>query len=226
LPPEGCIPIFVCIGKRSRAVLGLAALLTLGACATRPPQPAMVAQSQQGDFGYSETKLATDRFEVRYATPDVPLPVDEDRKIAALTDQKQRAYDLALWRAAQIALAGGYGALRIEQEHRDANVTVRRETVPVATGAYGSYGPGDMLYPGWAYNPHYYHGHHGFYGHHGFGTPFWFYSDPFAYETRLSVSARINASLVAAFAKAPGPESLDAGATAQRLAKQYAGATY
>lgn len=223
---EERVPILVYMGQRSRAVLGLTVLLTLGACATRLPQPAMVAQNHPGGFGYSETKLAADQFEVRYVTPDVPLPVDEDRRFAALTDQKQRAYDFALWRAAQIALAGGYGALKVEQERRDANVTVRRETVPVVPGAYGSYGPGGMLYPGWAYDRPYYYGGHSFYGHHGFATPFWFYNDPFAYETRLSVSARIIASLVVALAKVPGPESLDAGATAQRLAKQYAGATY
>lgn len=206
---------------RARAAHGLTALLALAACATPPlPQPAMVPQVQPDGFGYSETRLAPDRFEVRYVTPEVALPVDEDRRAAALADQKQRAYDLALWRAAQLALGAGYTAVRVEQEHRDADVTVKSETVPVATGAYSPYGPGGALYPGWAYAPPYY------YGRPGFATPFWLYSDPFAYETRLSINARIKASLTVAFAKAPAPENLDAAATAQRMAKQYTGATY
>ncbi len=180
----------------------------------------MVAEAQSNGFGYSETNIAAQRFDVRYVTPEVSLPVNEARRLSALADQKQRAYDLALWRAAQIALERGYGAMTVEQDHRDADVTVRRQSVPVAAGAYGPYGPGGGLYPGWPYDSPYY------YTRPGFATPFWFYNDPFAYETRLSVSGRIKASLLVTFAKLPGPGSLDAAATAQRLAKQYAGATY
>ncbi len=194
--------------------------MALCACATRPPQPAMVPQVQPSGFGYSETKLGVDRFEVRYVTPDMALPVDEDRRAGALSEQKQRAYDLALWRASQIALSAGFTYLKVEQEHRDADVTVKRTYVPVVAGPYGFYGPGGMLYPGWGYGPGYY------YGRPGIAAPFWFYEDPFAYRTRLQVSGRFTASLTIAFAKAASEGALDAKTTSQRLSTQYAGAAY
>jgi hypothetical protein len=196
-----------------RVAICLMALLLFEGCASQPPRPAMVPQVQPDGFGYSETRLADDRYEVRYVTPDVPLPVDDTRRLAALTAGKQRAYDLALWRAAQVARDRGYGALTVEQDHRDADVTFRRETVPVAGGVYGPY-------PGWGYGAPY--GYRRF----GFASPFWFYNDPFAYRIRLRVTGRITAALVVAFAKSPSPGSQDSNATAQRLAKQYSGAVY
>ena len=36
----------------------------------------MVAATPQSSFGFSETKLAPDRYEVRYVTPALSLPAD------------------------------------------------------------------------------------------------------------------------------------------------------
>jgi hypothetical protein len=199
-----------------RVGFGLALVLASAACASRPPRPAMVAQAAPDGFGYSQIQLSADRSEIRYLTPELPLPVDDVRRLSALNEQKQRAYDLALWRAAQIALERGYAALSIEQDHRDADVVFKRQIVPAAGGVYGLYGPGGM----WGYGPPY------CCPRPGFASPFWFYNDPFAYETRLSVSGRIDVRLVVLFSKAARPGSLDAATTAQRLSKQYAGATY
>lgn len=180
----------------------------------------MVPEVQANGFGYSETSLGPDRVEVRYATPEIDLPVDEERRSVALMEQKQKAFDLALWRAAQIALADGYAYLKVEQDTRDADVSVSQENVPTATGQYSVYGPGGMLYPGWAYQP----GPR--FGRPGIATPFILYDDPFSYRVRLQVTGRIIAKLTVALAKAPKADTLDAKATADRLAKQYAGATY
>src|SRR5262249_61971321 len=72
-----------------------------GACATPPPPalPAMVARSASGDYGYAETASGADLYTVTYVTPSLPAPGDPDNDYG-LAGQKQRAYSLALWRAA------------------------------------------------------------------------------------------------------------------------------
>ena len=177
----------------------------------------MVPAAPPSGFGYSETELAADRYRVRYRTPEVGVPADEKARTTALEQEKQRAYDLALWRAAQIALAKGYSQLSVLQEHRDAEVRVNRQNFPMAPGVYG---PGGMLYPGWIYDPRV-----PYYGRPGIG-PYWTYDDPFAYRTRVSASAEITASLEVSYAKSPSPGSLDAATTTRRLSAAYGSATY
>ena len=61
-------------------------VVALAACAGRP-QPetksAMVAATPQSSFGFSETKLAPDRYEVRYVTPALSLPADSKARARA-----------------------------------------------------------------------------------------------------------------------------------------------
>ena len=89
------------------------AIATAAGCATRTSRTAMVAATPASGFGYSDTKLAPDRYEVRYATPAVVLPADAKARASAVEKEKQRAYDLALWHAAQLALAGGFSQISI-----------------------------------------------------------------------------------------------------------------
>src|SRR3546814_6142620 len=43
------------------------------------------------------------------------------------SDLRKRAYDFALWHAAETAKARGFVALKVEKERRDADVSVQRE---------------------------------------------------------------------------------------------------
>ena len=43
----------------------------------------MVAATPQSGFGYSETKLAPDRYEVSYVTPALSLPADSKARARA-----------------------------------------------------------------------------------------------------------------------------------------------
>jgi len=177
----------------------------------------MVAATPQSGFGYSETKFSPDRYEVRYATPALKLPADSESRASAVEKEKQRAFDLALWHAAEIALAGGFTRLSIGPAHRDADIQVKKLYTPAAPGVFG---PGGMIYPQWIYNPMV-----AYYGAPGIG-PYWMYEDPFADQPKVVASGRITARLEVTFARTASPGSLDAEATARRLAAEYAGSAF
>ncbi|HEY8015850.1 MAG TPA: hypothetical protein VIE35_08475 [Dongiaceae bacterium] len=192
-------------------------MAALAGCAAHPRQAAMVAATPQSSFGYSETKLSPTRYEVRYATPALKLPADAESRASAVEKEKQRAFDLALWHAAEIALAGGFTELSIGPAHRDADLQVKKLYTPAAPGVFG---PGGMIYPQWIYNPMV-----AYYGAPGIG-PYWMYEDPFADQPEVVASGRITARLEVTFARTASPGSLDAAATARRLAAEYAGSAY
>ena len=64
-----------------------------------------------------------------------------------------------------------------------------------------------------------------YYGAPGIG-PYWMYEDPFADQPEVAASGRITARLEVTFARTASPGSLDAAATARRLAAEYAGSAY
>jgi hypothetical protein len=105
--------------------LGLALSLFAAGCAKAPPPtvPAMVPRSANGDYGYSETQLGPDLYTVTFVSPSLPAPGSPEFEYG-LGGQKARVHALALWRAAQLALANDYPAFRIESESRDIDVTV------------------------------------------------------------------------------------------------------
>ncbi len=176
----------------------------------------MVAASPDAGYGYSDQRLAPDVYDVRYISPELSLPEDEDARARRVDAEKARAFGLALWRSSQIAAAEGFPYLKIEEDHRDASVEVKRDYAPPpALGLSGFYGPGWPLNSPW-----------GFYGQPGL-APFWFYQDPYAlqqYSTK--VTGRVTASLKVVFARTPAPDFEDAVALGKRLSQQYAGLTY
>jgi len=176
--------------------LAVVAVALIGGCAARAPQTAMVAASPDGGYGYSDQRLAPDLYDIHYVSPELNLPEDEGARARQLDAEKTRAFDLALWRSSQIAAAEGFSYLKVEEDHRDASVDVKREYAPPpALGLSGFYGPGGSMYPPW-----------GFYGQPLGLAPYWFYQDPYAVQQySVKVSGRVTASLKVAFAKAPAP---------------------
>lgn len=177
----------------------------------------MVAATPQRGYGYSEAKLAADRYEVSYATPVLDLPAEGEARASVLEKEKRRAWDMALWRAAKLALAGGFSQLSLGPSRGDADVKVTTRYRPMAPNVYG---PGGMIYPQWIYNPLV-----SYYGAPGIG-PYWAYDDPFAEGPEVVVSGKITARLTASFARKPSPGSLDAKATEERLAAAYGAGAY
>lgn len=131
------------LAGRLAALALLAIGATLAGCATPVPQPALVAKSEAGDYGYSDTKLSDTRYEMVYQSPEIDISVERSARERELEAERQRAYDFALWHAAETAKERGFAALKVEKERRDADVSVQRtRTYNAWPGYYGPfYGP-------------------------------------------------------------------------------------
>lgn len=93
-----------------RTLIASLSALTLTACASAPvPREAAGPYSE----GYVERALAADRYLVSYRMDGADY---------------QRAYDLALWRAAQLSLEKGYPAFEVVNRDSDTDAGARPTT--------------------------------------------------------------------------------------------------
>lgn len=106
----------------------IAVLISLAACTTAPPKPAMVPFGSSGDFGYFAKDLGPDRVEVHYRGAAVAVATSNPRNDPRTQAELDKAHDLAVWRAAQIALERGKAGFKIENENRDSDITVQNRT--------------------------------------------------------------------------------------------------
>lgn len=197
-----------------RSLLGACLLLAAG-CADPPPPtvPAMAALSANGDYGYSETALAPDLYTVAYVSPSLSAHGDPGQEYG-LGGEKQRARDLALWRAAQLALAKGYPAFQVQSESADLDITV---VDPPPGPPYVSAPLRTMSGPPCRWDC---------------SRPLGYWGDPYfnpVYDDwyrRAHSSGRAAASLTVKLLPAPAAGAQDAAATAERLRKAYASAAF
>ncbi len=198
------------------AVLTLALVAGCSAMTT-PPRPAMVALETNGDYGYSETQLADDQFQVRYAEPRLQVSTNVTDRQTAIEASKQRSYDLALWRAADLAATKGFVALQVVQDRRDADVDVtdrRRYRRLSPFIGYGYYGYPTRGYRPWL--PYHYEEYPYF--------PYYPYEDD--YFDRQAASARVTVTLTVKFLRDATAGAMDAATTAAALKQRYATATF
>ena len=109
---------------RSRRIVGLALVAALAGCQVGPRAPLMSPLEAGGDYGHSDRQLSERRYEVSYLGPSVrtslaPANREEDAEVA-----RGLAYDLALWRAAELALENGFAAFAVEDSRADVDVEV------------------------------------------------------------------------------------------------------
>ena len=192
--------------RKIAAGAAFASAITVAGCATAPPRPAMVPFSETGEYGFSETRLAPDRYEVRYVTPRLRVSGTDPGESAEIQAERQRAFDLALWRAAQLALENGFSAFTVEQDNRDVALTVRTEPVLSPFWGYPYYDRFDRFGPYYPYYPYY---------------PYASYSG-----YRTWATARVTVALEVAMLEEPTEKSYDASATAARLQEAYGAATF
>ena len=107
--------------------------LLLSACATpAPPKPAMAPFGVNGAFGYSERDLGpiqgAEKIEVTYRGNTVRVDPRNPRDDFRNKVELDKAYDLALWRAAQIAAARHKAGLRVENDSKNSDVEVTHRT--------------------------------------------------------------------------------------------------
>jgi hypothetical protein len=107
----------------------IASALLLCACATpEPPKPAMAPFGINGDFGYLERDLAPDRIEVTYRGASVKVDARNPRDDFRNKIELDKAYDLALWRAAEIAADRHKAGLKVEKDSKNSDVDLQRHT--------------------------------------------------------------------------------------------------
>lgn len=178
---------------RALRLLPIAALL-LAACAGQP-RPLYAPFGQLGGYGYTEEQLSETRLRVRYEAPtDTTYDVGRLERERQADAQVALAYDMALLRAAELALARGFPAFAVTERENDVAVDVQ----PV----YPFYRD-PFLFPG----PFHRRRH-----------PY-FYPTPYYFERHATVGAGV--TLLVELRRSAGPEALDARATISRLQTKY-----
>ncbi|MFN4281161.1 MAG: CC0125/CC1285 family lipoprotein [Alphaproteobacteria bacterium] len=172
--------------------------LLLAACASGPSYPLYSPSAVTGTFGFSEQRVADNSYKVTYVSPtrqaaDSRAAIDDRRQsLLTLTN------DLALWRAADLALANGQKEFRVTR--RDNDVDVQRSV-------YDSY---PYYQRGRRYGPPY----RPYYGPNFYGPPW----------PDTSVWLRATTSLIVEFGRKPGEEFYFADDAIARLRQTYPGA--
>lgn len=172
--------------------------LTLGACSGVPPPqpPLMTPLAQTRTHGYAEKTLSGGRIEVSYLGPSRRVPVTRAERALHLERARLEAEDLALWRAARIAIARKVPAFAILDRRIDVDVEIRRT---------------DTVYPFGGYGYHRYRGR----GYYPF-SPYPFHSYGFR-DAYAQARARLTIGLV----KKSTPGARDALAVAAQMRQKY-----
>lgn len=132
---------------------GLVLLLIGSACA--PAYPLYVPLATAGNHGYAERPLGPARYSVSYrAPPGVSYAFTKDERKADAERRLTVAYDMAVWRASELALEKGYPAFTVAERSNDVDVAdgydpydplashCYRPCFPIDCGCL----PGDALY--------------------------------------------------------------------------------
>lgn len=136
----------------------------------------MVPYGQTGDFGYSERDLDQDRIEVTYTGSNIRVSSSQGKDDSRVKADQAKIYDLALWRAAQIADQRGMAGMKVENQARDTDVQVTRDYV--ATPAPYGFG-----------YPYYWNRHH------YCCSPWWFNDYPYYYQPVRRANAQSSIKL-------------------------------
>ena len=178
----------------------LAAAMVAG-CAAELSYPLYSPQEIAGSYGFGEQRLNRDHYKVTYLAPARTIySYDDDGRKQAAARQLALAYDMALWRAAELALANGYPALAVSHRDNDVRVDVRYDYYDDPYGHFPYY------------HRRFHHHHFGYLSRRRHG-----YHDRYA-----DLTARV--SIAVAFRKAPDGDGMDAKAVLERLRAKYPGA--
>jgi len=197
-------------------VLAAVLLISLAACATPAPKPAMVALGTGGgDFGYSSKDLGANQVEVTYRGDAVSVSASNPREDARTKAEQDKAHDLALWRAAQIAEGRGKAGLKIDNENRDSDVEIQRRSY---------YRPSPFYDPFW--DPY----EDPFWPHHGFYRRPYLHDDwPYSYQQVQTANVRAQIRLTVTLYPEYDPKvegMLSTAETLSRLKAARSGAVY
>ena len=95
--------------RRTTIALVLAGIAAILAGCAAEPISLLAPQSSAESFGYTERRVSDAGYEIVYSGPEVTTDNTEESAVAlAARKARETTYELALWRAAQIAAARGY----------------------------------------------------------------------------------------------------------------------
>ena len=112
--------------RPSRLWAAFSFLLLAAGCSTGPEYPLYSPLAVTGTFGYTEQRINDTTYRVTYVTPKrtaySPYAGSEPRRSALLA----LANDMAMMRAAELALANSHETFRVTQRDNDADVDRQR----------------------------------------------------------------------------------------------------
>lgn len=115
----------------------VALTIALSACATQPAPPLMSPIQIAKSYGYSEVPLGDNRYEISYVGPYQRGARLSDGPRQAGAAERAQAFDFAVWRAAQIALAQGYVGFRVSNVRSNVNTVIDSYADPFYRPWYG-----------------------------------------------------------------------------------------
>lgn len=99
----------------------IAWVLLLAGCVSSPPPPLLTPLAVAGSFGYAEAPLGGDRFSVTYIAPPRLTSLYGIARETDAEATRTLAFDMAVWRAAQIAQAQGFAGFRVTDRRSDVD---------------------------------------------------------------------------------------------------------
>jgi len=183
---------------RPAAALFVLLAATLAACETAPPPPLYQPREVARTYGYFEQQLSADRYRVGYSAPVERSRADDSVERRRETDGLiDLAYDLALLRAAQLAVAAGRPAFEVSERENNVQVDVRRYY-------YDPVFPGPFPFRRYGWYPYPYH--------------YPYYYGPYASrDAVLGVETQMTVTML----DAARPGAFDARETLDRLRSKY-----
>jgi hypothetical protein len=104
------------------ALFAIVAMST--ACTNGPAAPLMSPIEVARSYGYSEVPIGDNRYAVSYTGPSQRTLRSPNARQETGAVEHTQAYDLALWRGAQIALAQGMLGFRVGDVHTNVDTLV------------------------------------------------------------------------------------------------------
>ena len=211
MPSRSLVPQSIACKMLTHARFLLVAIVFLVAgCATTPPKPAMAPLGVNGAFGYNEQPIFEDRTSITYTGPYRLVSASNPRGDTGLQRELDKTYDLAVWRAAQLGQAKGYGGFKIGNEQKDTDIQVTNRPV---------YAPGPFYPYGACCGPFY----HRYYGPWGYGGPWGGYGyNGGYYDVQREAHGRAVVRLAIIYSKVYDPKDLGQLSIAATLSQMQA----
>jgi len=111
---------------RLHRIIGCAVLAVfVFACAKLPSRPLLSEWHGEYEFGYVDKRLDSTHVRVNYKTPFVRTTLNVRQRTEQASRIVDLSFDLALWRAAEIAVRDGFPAFRVSVRHSESAVDRR-----------------------------------------------------------------------------------------------------